>query len=229
MTEQQFEKIKALLDASTPLQTSSKLDNKILSMAAQQVDQDKQQQARGQMSAGSYKKVLSWLQKLTQNGIAQAAVLSTALTLVVFVGMAQLFKIEQGPSFVASEQTTVEFEVSSKRVDETAPVRTAIALPTIEFEMPETQQARDQILANMPLPDINSLLNDIVLQDSSDRQFTQSVVSIAMKDIRFMLDNGQLNDARVRYARLKEHCPECELPDSLEALVVITNNSPGST
>ena len=229
MTEQQFEKIKELLDASKPAQSSTELDNKILTMAAQQLDQDKQQQVRGQIFAGSFKKVLSWLQKFTQNGIAQAAVLSTALTLVVFVGMAQLLKVEQGSSFTASEQTTLEFKVSSKIVNETLPARTKVALPTIEFEMPETQQARDQILASMPLPDINSLLNDVVSQDSRDRQFTQSVVSVAMKDIRFMLDNGQLDDARVRYAKLKKRCTECSLPDTLEALVVIANYSSGST
>lgn len=230
MTEQQFEKIKSLLDASAPIQSSSELDNKILNAAVQQADLNKQAEMTKQNPTRLVEILLSWLGNLKQNGFAQAAALSTVLTLVIFVGMAQLLISEQEPSLAVSEQTAIEFEITDAGVNKDSMAMRAVPVtPVVEFTMPETQKARDQILASMPLPDIQLLLSDTVLSNSNDRQFSESLISIAMTDIRFMLDNGQLDDARVRYATLKDLCVECALPDSLEALVATPLKLSGST
>ena len=230
MTEQQFEKIKTLLDASAPILSSTELDNTILNAAVQQAELNKQTQAPKQRLNHLSTTLVAWLRELHQHSLAQAAVLSTALTLAVFVGMAQLLKSGQAPSLSASEQTTIEFQTSGPDISkDSMAVRTTPVMPIVEFNMPETQHARDQILANMPLPDIQLLLSDTVLLSTNDRPFAENVISIAMTDIRFMLDNGQLDDARTRYAALKERCAKCALPDSLEALVANSISLSGST
>jgi len=41
-----------------------------------------------------------------------------------------------------------------------------------------------------------------------------------MLDIDSMIQTGELDDARQRYSDLKTDCDDCGLPDTLEALVI---------
>jgi len=228
MTEQQFEKIKSLLDKSQTLESSSELDALILDSAAQQADLNKQLVTDDQASVYSFKAILVWLRRLSQGGVAQAAVLSLVFTLAVFAGMAQLLKTDKALLVAGTEETMLEFEanpvVSITERQVTKPIK-----PELEFTMPETQFGRDQILASMSLPDIQSLLSEIVQPVNGDREFAKSQITIAMADIGLLLNDGKYDGARIRYAQLKEHCLECALPESLEALVAFSTGFSQST
>jgi len=51
-------------------------------------------------------------------------------------------------------------------------------------------------------------------------------ISFALADIRGMICLGELDDARERYAQLKESCTACRLPSTLE-LLVLNNQARG--
>ena len=228
MTEQQFEQLKQRLDASAK-QSPSSLDDAILSNANMTIEQNKFKQGKGQSSDTRFQKK-SWLFGFLQTTFAQSAFVSIVLTAAVFVVLALLIKPDVKDSILVVDSNQVEFELLGQALHEPKPLQadqSETTLSIAEIDMPQTQQGRDLILAQMSLLDVQALLDEMTFAEHQDRQFTQSMLSLAMKDIRVMIDNENLNGARVRYARLKESCASCLLPDSLEALLI--NASQGST
>ena len=225
MTEQQFERLKQHLDASSK-QTSVDLDKSILHAAMQRAEQNETQQPdEGKNTKKRLGNQLhNWLSGWLQTTAVQSAVVSVALTVFVFVGLALTIKPEQQTTISNSESMAFTFNSTDQLDDKTQRNDDVKALiQKVEpLQMPVTQQGRDQILAQMSLPDVQTLLEAMEFEQHDDRQSAESVISIAMQDIRIMIENQNLNGARVRYAGLKQRCAKCSLPESLEALLLTT-------
>ena len=70
------------------------------------------------------------------------------------------------------------------------------------------------------LPDTEELLAGLVFSPTADQNSVRNSIALAMDEIRFLLLDGEIDNARSRYALLKENCSDCDLPDTLEALVL---------
>ena len=228
MTEQQFKQLKQRLDASAK-QSPTSLDDTILSNASMAAEQSKLKQSKDKtLSSNISLEKNALFSGFLQTTFAQSAFISISLTIAVFTVLALLIKPDVEDSTVVSDskevgfkligQTTLESNVSQVYQAQTNQSQVNVLIESID--MPQTQQGRDQILAQMPLPDVQVLLDEMVFSVHQDREFVQSMLSLAMKDIRIMIDNENLNGARIRYARLKENCATCPLPKSLEALLI---------
>jgi len=235
MTEKQLEKLKQHLDV-TNKQSPTLLDEAILAQAKvaaekRQLEQTQEQEPTTNTSSGNK----SWLSSLFQTTFAQSAFVSVVLTVSVFTALALLIKPQHQEPLVISETKNIEFDLVQKpslgtsrsHENNSKNKRLQLSEYMAQVKMPETQQGRDQILAQMPLPDVQTLLDEMEFSAQQDRQLTKSLISLAMEDIRVMIDMKNLNEARVRYARLKDNCVSCPLPDSLEALLIVV--SQGST
>ena len=222
MTEQQFEQLKQRLDASAT-QSPASLDDTILAKAEVVAEQNQNQE----IVSNTRSEKTSWLLNFFQTTFAQSAFVSIALTAAVFATLALLIKpAHQEESTITFESNKIEFDLVHESTNglnglQNDHMKTKVLIPTIE--MPQTQQGRDQILAQMPLPNVQVLLDEMDFAAQHERELTHSVISLAMEDIRVMIDNNNLNGARVRYARLKESCASCPLPSSLEALLIVTS------
>jgi len=217
MTEQQFEQLTQRLKASAK-QSPESLDQAILANANAVAEQNQRQ-----VTATKPKKT-SWISNLFQTTFAQSAFVSVALTVAVFATLALLIKPDQQESTLASDSKNIEFDLVRQSPNESTGLeinRPKVDALRPQIAMPQTQQARDQILAQMPLPDVQALLDEMDFSAQHDRQLTQSMISLAMDDIRVLIDNQNLEGARVRYARLIESCESCPLPNTLEALLIV--------
>ena len=233
MTDEQFERLKHHLDASSK-QTPSSLDKTILSAAKKQTNVVKEGE-NSDTSKGSVNKLKAYLFGLMQTTTAQSVFVSVVLTVFVFIGLALMIKPEQqnNEQWSESESKSIRFEFEPTNQSDSIVKNEKMILSSEQYllqqkqiQMPTTQQGRDQVLAQMSLPDIPTLLDEMNISERDDHEFTKSLISIAMQDIRFMIDNQNLNEARVRYARLKQSCSSCPLPDSLEALMLMSSPSP---
>ena len=203
MTEHQLNRLKKHLDSSAE-STPSNLDNDILKAAQLKLEQNTEN-----------KQTHSWLNRLIKSSFAQAGLVSVALTMLFFVSFALLVKPNSSPN-IKSESYVIEFE-HGKKAPQTA-IKNTSEYIVDELEMPETQQGRDQLLAQVALPDVDALLAEMGFDE--DQGHEKSLINIAMSDIRFMLDNDRFDNARLRYAQLKQRCEDCPLPDTLEALLI---------
>ena len=216
MTEQQFEKLKTMLQSSDAPENSPELDSSILGAAKQQAEQYQQSEKRTSSKNNS----TNWFVSLLQGSYAQAAVLSVALTLAVFFGLGQMLKPDSDDLFAHTngqkDHTEITFVVpqkSSVLTHQTPLIPDALPEPLIT-------DAREQILAQMNTLNVGELLDSMNFDQQKDRQFAESLVILAMTDIQFMLKNGKLNNARQRYVELKERCDVCRLPNTLDALAL---------
>ena len=224
MTEQQFEKLKQSLD-KTAKPSPSALDDAIFSIAKSQIEQNLSKEPVDDLSDSKREKS-SWFLAFFQTSFAQSVFVSVALTVAVFGVLAFLITPEQHEPSVVSDSKHIEFDLvaQTQSVSKVAKYRDSLAyFQSLSVEMPQTQQGRDAILANTPLPDVQVLLDEMNFSADQDLLFTESVISLAMKDIRILIDDNNLEGARVRYARLKGNCASCPLPESLEALLIVTS------
>ena len=146
-----------------------------------------------------------------QTTTAQSAFVSIVLTVFVFIGLALMIKPEQqnNEQWSESESKSIRFEFEPTNQSDSIVKNEKMILSSEQYllqqkqiQMPTTQQGRDQVLAQMSLPDIPTLLDEMNISERDDHEFTKSLISIAMQDIRFMIDNQNLNEARVRYLSL---------------------------
>lgn len=217
MTEQQFDQMKRLLESSKGEQNSQALDQQILSEAAENVSSMKTTKSiNGWFSASFSYLRLNSLNDYLQSGFVPSAVVSISLTLAVFFGLGQLLSIEITPlkndQVLTQQQAIVE-------VDKGHAIKTNKKHDIALVEKPILGEARAKVIAQMELPDIQSLLNEMTFEQTQDRTLAENAINIAMADIRSMLDLGRIDSARERYALLKLDCFKCSLPDSLDALV----------
>ena len=228
MTEQQFEKLKTLLDSSHAPDNSTQLDNKILSAAKQNIAQPTHNRVQESSKSNLRISSVSWFARFFQTGLIQSAVLSVTLTLALFFVLGQILKTDPEKSYVKkpvseyehSSQALSEIQFATQEESVAANLDTPITVVNTPLPEPDFSDPRDQILAQMSVPDIQALLNDMNFNQQSDRQFAQSLISLAMSDIQFMLEVGNLDNARQRYAQLKQNCNVCTLPNTLEELAL---------
>jgi len=236
MTEQQFDKLRELLDSSNAPDNSTELDQLILSAAHQHAADTKKEQQKQHKKELAHRRLMSWLTTVLQAGLVQAAVLSVTLTLSLFFVFGQITKVDE---VILTKDNSLNYHESLK---ERTPVNsyaykkpdnlladsfTTIPKPTLEInEAPHMASSREQVLAQMQTPDIQALLDDMQFEHQTDRQLAESAITIAMSEIKFMLHAGDIETARQRYALLKDMCSVCELPDTLEALAANYNVQP---
>ena len=228
MTEQQFEKLKTLLNSSRAPENSTELDHKILGAAKYNIERSAHRHEEASESISHTSLIASWFARFFQRGLIQSAVLSVTLTLTLFFVLGQILKTDQESSYAknplrSNENNTgllLDIQLTKQEKNVSDNKGTPIIEAQTTLPEPEVLDPRDQILAQMTVPDIQALLNDMNFNQQSDRQFAQSLISLAMNDIQFMLEVGNLDNARQRYAQLKKSCDVCTLPNTLEDLAL---------
>ena len=100
MTEQQFEKLKTLLNSSRAPENSTELDNKILGAAKYNIEQSARRHEEAPESISHMSLIASWFARFFQRGLIQSAVLSVTLTLTLFFVLGQILKTDQESSYV---------------------------------------------------------------------------------------------------------------------------------
>lgn len=204
MTEQQIENLKKILSTSEQQPNSAELDDKIMTAAVKY--------------APIKKRLIDFLRIENQQfNVISSVGLSILLTVALFFSLSFILskdEISQDQSYIV-DRTDFEFQVEAND-HETSIVTSS----PIEFiERPISADARDQLLAGMQPLDIKAILDSMEFTHTNDRELAEMAVTQAMNDIRFMVMEGELNNARDRYDRLRRSCSTCTLPETLEALV----------
>lgn len=208
MTEQQINNLGKILASSETIESSSQLDKIILTAA----HQNKPIKKSFSLFNGFHFQPLSF---------ASSVVLSIAFTIFIFAGMGQLISIEH-PS-LANEELTPNNQTLAVTEKKSTSVESATLKPEIISQAPMTPKARDQLLVEMALPDTKYLLNRMEFSFIEERDQAETSITAALGDIQLMIADGELNDARQRYERLRRSCETCSLPVTLEALVLNAN------
>jgi hypothetical protein len=73
---------------------------------------------------------------------------------------------------------------------------------------------------NFELSYTEALLAELSFKFKQNTGFDQNNINVAIADIGSLIKVGEFNDARKRYHDLRTECDGCDLPDSLEALVL---------
>jgi len=241
MTDHQLEQLKKLLDASHAPDNSPELDQRILNAAQNTSRTNREQSADSLKSSDNVGKV-------TQNGghldespqissllhsaytvmgtsVIQSAAFSVAIVLSLFFLISQMIMVEPAPLLSRDPQADSPISFTSPNgadysdVDDAA-VFVDRTLAQSTLNKPKGQPTRDRLLAAMTLPHVDVVLNDMPFTQANHCQSAEKVVRLAMSDIRIMLDNGKLDNARLRYAQLKTSCEVCKLPETLDDFAV---------
>jgi len=221
MTEQQIKHLRTVLKDSRLAENSASLDERILREA--------------QLSATSDNSRASNWQSLFGLAALKPAVFAVAITGGLFIAMSYI---------VSSPQQSIQMTVNERdlpidiKPEEPHPQDQGALISKPQLievaKRPALSKAqRDQILLEIQLPEHTEILAHLgFASDIGQAQAqvdAQQSLAKAMTDIRIMIRSGELDDARVRYAQLKESCLECRLPSSLEALVLnVTGASSGT-
>jgi len=210
MTEQQIRQLQELLDSSDALENSSELDATILRAAKANV-----------RNADTNRFSSLSIFGLISPSVFTAVAASLVLTVGVFIMMSQVIITDKELKVVKDSPMPVELEFSPNKVtDKVDPARALNRPRTVAQTPTSSMQARDQILADMSLPDVRQVISTMEFSLDADRALAQQSLQLAMNDIRSMIGQGRLNNARQRYERLRESCEVCTLPNTLEALVL---------
>jgi len=217
MTEQQIKNLQELLNDSSVEKLDgstdndlSELDGKLLNAAKQYVPGKK----------ASYLSILFERFSFRSFGFINAMALSVMLTLGLLFVLGQLTQLDDSLILASGEIPQGEKVVEKERGQLTKTVILDSA------ERPVSMNVRDQILLDMKLPDAQILVNEMQFSLADEKQIASVAISNALFDIRLMINDGELNNARQRYERLRKNCVVCVLPNSLEAVVL--NFSPDS-
>lgn len=234
MTEKHIKQLYALLSQSSPEGSSKELDDKILLASKERLSQIQSTDQFGQSS--------SWLKRsLAPLGFIRTAGIAVSLTLVIFLGMGQLLSFDHDDLIAIKPNLK---EQDGMRVIGTKPFISETKLASISkpvqelIEQAPMQVQRDKALLesvqSIGLPDTDDLLATIEFVVESDRALAQVSIDNAMGDIHSMLIQGELNNARERYVQLKQvqlkqHCPPCRLPNSLDDLLIAQTSAEFNT
>jgi len=231
MTEQQIENLKQLLSNSETPDSPSELDNKVLKAArlySQEVNNTREKNFLSRIF-----NAFSPLGKLS------AGALSVLLTAAIFLGMNQIIKVDSEFQtteglLATSDDGKIELEIIAKESTTNRTISESnLGKPKFEPKIvgtkteqaPQRLSARDQILAEMKLPNTAEILASLKFDIQQDRKLAEASINIAMTDIRPLIGVGHLSKARQRYAELRTMCAHCTLPDTLEMLVIDANKN----
>lgn len=201
MTEHQINQLKSILSDSKLGPNSAELDERILQAAKQQ--QHQVRTAKPSLFSLTY---------------LQPAIFAVVITVCTFIGMGYVVSNKN--------EANLAFEPSPDLKMENTPVLEVIEPISRPNRIEVTKrpvlskQAMDQILLALELPDSSELIAEMEFSVDVDQSQVAENLYLALSDIREMIHMGELDDARERYAQLRESCDDCDLPGSLEALVL---------
>lgn len=224
MTEKQIKQLQSLLTQSSPDRPSEELDQRILKAS--------QEHILSQDNADNRPQPFAWLKSvIAPLGFIRSATIALSLTLAIFLGMGQLLKFDHSELLAMKNNTndnkSVDVIVKEPNVLKTNQ-RINKPVPQVATMAPSQAQRDNALMESMStigLPATNELLATMEFSLASDRTLAQASINSAMDDIRSMIYLGEFNDARERYVQLKrvqlkQHCPPCSLPDSLDDLLI---------
>jgi len=221
MTEKQIEQLKKILADSTLADSSTELDNAILMSARESAKQPLAEKKA--VSDQAMRAQAGFFESLPVSFLRSAS-LAIVFTVGTFVVMGQLVSVDE--NIASFDDAVIEENEVLSNEPVYKPNRTIIILPeNVALEPAPSRLSRDQILMNFELSDTEELLAKLSLKfepstkPNNDGLFG-TAVQIAMLDIDSMIQTGELDDARQRYSDLKTDCDDCGLPDTLEALVI---------
>lgn len=223
MTEQQIKHLRAALKDTNLAENSADLDKKILRAA--------------QLSAKSENSRTSNWQSLFGLAALQPAVFAVAVTIGMFIAMSYLVSSPQQNSQMAVTERDLPIDIQSiaPQPQDQGGLISKPQLIEVAKRPALSKAQRDQILIKTQLPEQAEILAHLGFASEPGQPQAQAQVDAqqslaqAMTDIRAMIRSGELDDARIRYAQLKESCIECRLPSSLEALVLNVNGVSSGT
>ncbi|GHA03712.1 hypothetical protein GCM10008090_11110 [Arenicella chitinivorans] len=201
MTERELNEITRLLNQDTHPNASPELDRTILAAAEQYTH--KQQIKRSFLSRNAWVPAMS---------------LALVMTVGLLVGMSA-WVAPTAPEAPLTGQTlpinvsTPTQTQSSDDVDRT--VATLSEPPLLNHSAQS-----DDVLTSYPLPDTETVLAAMQFDLQSQREAASEQVQLALHDMSQFIQRGALHDARQRYQRLRETCLSCELPSTLELLLL---------
>jgi len=205
MTEHEIKTIKKLLANSHTPSNSQELDQRIIEHANSTASVKSENQ-----------------NKIFGIGFLSPAILAIVLTLGLFFWMGQIVSVDQiaaqkqaAVDALNFEQRNADIEPAENYQPIDRPEKIAV-LPKPE----QTQSARDAILFEYDLPSTDVLLANMDLATEFDSQEVGQSIELALTDIKGMISQRQFNEARMRYALLRQNCRECSLPNTLEDLVL---------
>ncbi|MEM7357785.1 MAG: hypothetical protein AAF431_01655 [Pseudomonadota bacterium] len=220
MTEQQIEQLKSLLADSADQENSKQLDERILTAAAQTA-QTRQTSTRAQASVRS------------PFGSLVTASLAVLFTGGVFLLMSNMVAVDE-PGPIAQVEPD-ELKIVLENQPSTATQEMVVARQNPKRLMPEVlpptlnsnHRSKDEILAELDIPSADALLDTMEFSLAKDRPLARQALESALADINLMLNEGDWDDARKRYDRLRRSCMVCTLPPNLESLALNTQGLPG--
>ena len=225
MTETQIEHLKKGLTDSKLANNSTELDQLILKSAHESAQKNR--------ANGEPKKRNMSLLRLVLVSFLRSATLAIVFTSGVFLAMGQLLNVDDTFTANNPSKANADKPVFIERLEPSiqAPI---VRHKNLALEPAPSGLSRDQILMNFELSDTEELLAQLSFNFSQNPEFDQGNIEVAMLDINSMIQIGELDDARQRYSDFKVECGDCNLPDSLEALVLaaqlfVTKNNSSNT
>lgn len=219
MTEQQIEQMKSLLADSDRQQNSAQLDEKILHAAARTAQQ-RQSPTRQETSVRR------------SFGSLVTASLAVLLTGGAFLLMSKMVEVNEPGPLVQGESDELQLVLEAQPVipQQSASIVTPDPTELLPKELPPTvnpyYRSKDEILAELDIPSADALLDSMEFSLAKDRPLARQALELALADIDLMLNEGEWDDARKRYDRLRRACTVCTLPPTLEAMALNTQDLP---
>ena len=203
MTERELNEITRLLNQDAHPNANPELDRTIL-VAAEQYAQT--QQAKRSI--------------LTRNAWVPAMSLALVMTVGLLVGMSAWVS-PIAPKAPLTGQTLPINVTTPAQTQSDDKVDRSMVTVSEPPQLSHTAQS-DDVLTSYPLPDTETVLAAMQFDVESQRVVASEQVQLALHDLNQLIQRGALHDARQRYQRLRETCLSCELPSTLELLVLAT-------
>jgi hypothetical protein len=218
MTEQQIEQLKEILDSAELDANSAELDNKILRAAASRI-----QKAKPTGFTATWQRFV----RSKPFGVAGAALASLILTISVLFGLSRMLeRDERVVQKTEKPSIVIDFDkTDSSQLQEVA----KLSRPDDSIIYPgDLSISREFALAELVIPPTDLLLSSFNYALPKDRNAAQAAITVAMNDIRSMINQGRVDSARHRYTELVRNCEICILPNSLDLLVARSESNAGS-
>lgn len=213
MTEQQIKYLQEVLDRSNLEPNSVKLDSTILRASHEHTEA-----APEGVEAKSLLGFLAIDAHLGAFGVASAAIGLTVVMLLALSFLVDTNKFRQ-PANVDT-QLVIELMPQSAELNIVEPVASGIvSRPDDSFTQATPHSESELLKTDLVLPNTEELLKELDYALPQHQRDARNAISLAMNDIRRMLDGGRIENAKDRYEELVENCDVCILPATLEALV----------
>lgn len=211
MNKSQFNRLKKALDQGKSNNNAASVDAQIRQLAQQKAAEIRAEQRQK-----------AWFRRKAMS-FASAFSLAITITAASLLIMSHLTAVPELELFADTPSTTL----SNERQSTITIARSIDSLPPGMLATPVVRaQSRfysaDEILQEFSLPSPTALARRMNLDTSADRWAIVSSLSSALADISAMIGVGEFEQARQRYQRLRQSCANCQLPNSLEELTLVS-------